>query len=117
MKTILAILTCFFILHYFQVDVHDIKKVNEIYDKRIMSAYGINYDEMIEACQTASDKNTCKKAYILNMTNLTENEYTDIFVHPLGELTNIDVKSSYQRVKEEYSNMKKLLKYILQLLK
>ncbi|NLG82420.1 MAG: hypothetical protein GX490_07905 [Bacilli bacterium] len=117
MKTILSIIIFFFLLNYFQIDAKDVLKVSEIYDERITSAYGINYDDVKLACQESVNKKTCKKDYILTHTDITESEYTDIFVHPLGELSSIDLKSTYQKVKEEYITLKQFIKNIIHLLK
>lgn len=92
-----------------------------IYNDKLLIAHGINPSELHEEIEKISDyqkKAEFRKTYIMEKANLTEQEYHDIFVHPLSQITNTkettinDIKNSYDEIKEKINGLENLIDLI-----
>lgn len=97
------------------------RSLEEVYNNKLLIAHGIDPHELQEQSTKISDYKTreeFKKNYIMEKADLTDQEYQDIFVHPLSQITNTkettinDIKNSYEEIKEKINNLENLIELI-----
>ncbi|QVK18609.1 hypothetical protein KHQ81_02510 [Mycoplasmatota bacterium] len=95
--------------------------LEEIYNDKLMIAHGIDPIDLKEKSAEILDyekREEFRKNYIMEKADLTEQEYHDIFVHPLSQITNTkettinDIKIAYEEIQEKIDNLENLIELI-----
>ncbi len=93
------------------------------YNDKILKSYGINPQELKTQCDIYTDyneKKECRMHYIMNKTNLSEQEYHDKFIHPLQQISDSkettlnNVKNTYDDLKEKIDKIENLINVLNQ---
>src|SRR5690554_1213736 len=90
----LVLITCCLLIYYFVKEqkislYHEVISLEEKYNEKLLSHLDISREMIEENCQLNENYRECKKAYIMEHANLTEEEYRDYFEHPIAKLKEI----------------------------
>lgn len=84
------------------------------YNNKLLKQYDINPDELntkLEKIEDRVERENFKKQFVMEHTNLTEDEYQDIFVHPLTQIKNSSI-DTISDLDELYTNLKTNVDYL-----
>lgn len=90
----LIFLTCCLLIYYLIKNLnislyHEVISLEDKYNEKLLSHFDISREMIDENCQLSENYQDCKKAFIMEYANLSENEYRDYFTHPISQLKEI----------------------------
>ncbi|HEY8363963.1 MAG TPA: hypothetical protein VIK84_00195 [Haloplasmataceae bacterium] len=88
-------------------------KLEAKYNEKLLRAHNINPQELHEACiiyENYDEKKNCSKSYIIEHTNMSEETYQDVFVHPISYIK--EYLNNYETIKDKIFDINELIDMI-----